>query len=66
MPRYRLTIEYDGRPYKGFQAQGELPTVRGSDDADKARWFPVAEALEMGPRLFEDHLHILEYFIGRG
>jgi bifunctional NMN adenylyltransferase/nudix hydrolase len=46
--------------------QGELPAVRGSDDADKARWFPVAEALEMGPRLFEDHLHILEYFIGRG
>ncbi|MDF2901001.1 MAG: tRNA pseudouridine synthase [Phenylobacterium sp.] len=30
MPRYRLTIEYDGRPYKGFQAQEILPSVQGS------------------------------------
>lgn len=30
MPRYRLTIEYDGRPYKGFQAQESLPSVQGS------------------------------------
>jgi tRNA pseudouridine38-40 synthase len=30
MPRYRLTIEYDGRPYKGFQAQDELPSVQSS------------------------------------
>lgn len=30
MPRYKLTIEYDGRPYKGFQAQDGLPSVQGS------------------------------------
>jgi tRNA pseudouridine38-40 synthase len=30
MPRYRLDLEYDGGPYKGFQAQGDLPTVQAS------------------------------------
>ena len=29
MPRYRLTIEYDGGPYRGFQAQAALPTIQG-------------------------------------
>lgn len=48
-----------------FQA-GELPKVRGGDDAEKARWVPVSEALEMSPLLYEDHLHILEFFLGRG
>lgn len=47
-------------------ASGELPAVRGGDDADKARWVPLVEALEMSPQLYEDHLHILEYFVGRG
>ncbi|MGR4862489.1 tRNA pseudouridine(38-40) synthase TruA [Caulobacter sp. LARHSG274] len=33
MPRYRLTIEYDGRPYYGFQAQAALPSVQGAIEA---------------------------------
>jgi tRNA pseudouridine38-40 synthase len=30
MPRYRLTLEYDGGPYNGFQAQADQPTVQAS------------------------------------
>lgn len=50
--------------YYHFQS-GELPQVKAADDADKTRWVPISEALEMGPRLFEDHLDIIEYFLGQ-
>ena len=33
MPRYRLILEYDGGPYRGFQAQGDLPSVQGMLEA---------------------------------
>ena len=29
MPRYRLTVEYDGGPYVGFQAQTNGPSIQG-------------------------------------
>ena len=44
---------------------GDLPHVRAGDDADRARWVPISEALDMEEQFFEDHFHILEHFLGR-
>jgi bifunctional NMN adenylyltransferase/nudix hydrolase len=41
---------------------GELPKVKGSDDAEKARWVPIAEVRRED--CFEDHYEILQHFLG--
>ena len=41
---------------------GELPKVKGSDDAEKARWVPIAEV--RSEECFEDHFEILTSFLG--
>jgi bifunctional NMN adenylyltransferase/nudix hydrolase len=41
---------------------GELPRVKGSDDAEKARWVPIAEV--QSEECFEDHYEILQHFLG--
>jgi bifunctional NMN adenylyltransferase/nudix hydrolase len=43
---------------------GDLPAVRGGDDAERAKWIPLAEVRRLREHLFEDHFFILEHFLG--
>lgn len=40
MPRFALKIEYDGRPFAGWQAQNDQPSVQGAIEAALARLDP--------------------------
>ena len=40
-----------------------LPKVKGSDDAEKAKWFPLSEFRKMERKLFEDHYHIVNTMV---
>ncbi len=51
-------IELDG-------GNGELPRVKGSDDAKKAKWFKLSEVEEMGEFLYGDHAHIIKTLVAR-
>lgn len=42
MPRYKLTLEYDGTPFAGWQRQADLPSVQGAIEA-------AAELLDENP-----------------
>ena len=41
---------------------GDLPKVKGSDDAEKARWVPIADV--QSDECFEDHYEIIQHFLG--
>ena len=41
---------------------GELPKVKGSDDAEKARWVPIAEV--KSEECFEDHYDMVMWAVG--
>ena len=48
--------------FKIVLPDGELPKVKGSDDAEKARWVPIAEV--RSEECFEDHYEIIQHFVG--
>lgn len=44
---------------------GELPLVKGSDDAAKAFWLPFNRIVKRENEFFEDHAAIIRYFMNR-
>lgn len=40
-----------------------LPQVKGGDDAAKAFWLPLSALGEREDEFFEDHIHIIRYFL---
>lgn len=48
--------------FKIVLPDGDLPKVKGQDDAEKAKWIPIAE---LNTELcYEDHAEIISYFVG--
>ena len=41
-----------------------LPRVKGGDDAAKAFWLPLSALGEKEDEFFEDHIHIIRFFLG--
>ncbi len=41
-----------------------LPRVKGGDDAAKAFWLPLSALGEKEDEFFEDHIHIVRFFLG--
>lgn len=44
---------------------GPLPLVKGSDDADKAWWMSLSDFSAREADFFEDHFHIVSYFVNK-
>ena len=40
-----------------------LPTVKADDDAMDCKWIPIANLMEMGGVIFEDHMSICTHFL---
>src|SRR5207253_6001815 len=58
MPRYKLTIEYDGRPFVGWQIQDNGPTVQGVL-ADAVRSFSGEKQMVHGAGRTDSGVHAL-------
>ncbi len=57
---HAFLLHLDGRHH-----EDGLPRVRGSDDAEKAHWVPLAELRGMQNQLFEDHFDIITHLLGQ-
>ncbi len=44
---------------------GELPAVKGGDDAEKAWWMTLADLYAHEEQFYEDHFQIIQHFVSR-
>lgn len=44
---------------------GDLPAVKGADDAEKAWWMPLSDVHTKDKEFFEDHYHIINHFVNK-
>lgn len=44
---------------------GTLPQVKGMDDAERAQWLSLSDFHSMSNEFFEDHWHIVSYFVSK-
>ena len=44
---------------------GQLPQVKGDDDAERAIWIPIADLYIRENQFYEDHLHIISFFTSK-
>jgi bifunctional NMN adenylyltransferase/nudix hydrolase len=51
--------------YVRLPDEGELPKVKGGDDAKAALWLPIGDLALHENEMFEDHLDIIQHFINR-
>lgn len=67
-------FDYPGRSLRGRTVthaflidlgNGLLPTVKGSDDADKAWWMSLSDLATREADFFEDHFHIITHFVNK-
>ena len=59
MPRYKLTIEYDGAPYMGWQWQDHGPSVQGVLEAAAAKLNKGQDVLVYGSGRTDSGVHAL-------
>jgi bifunctional NMN adenylyltransferase/nudix hydrolase len=44
---------------------GELPAVKGADDAERAWWMPLGDIYLRENEFFEDHVHIIKNYVSK-
>jgi tRNA pseudouridine38-40 synthase len=47
MPRYKLTLEYDGTPYSGWQKQADAPSVQAVLEAATTHFMNAGDTIEV-------------------